>query len=90
MSDADVSIAPFRIDGVLEDGRLSVDLQDPSATLSVRTPEVQPLGEHDPVATLQVAGENLRLEIELTATEAKLVADALSNALLPEGFDRDA
>lgn len=78
MNDRVAKVAPNRVDGALEDGRLTVSLRDPTATVAVDVPEHQPLSRHERVATLSIAGDDLSLEIDLSADDLKPLADALA------------
>jgi len=80
MTDRTAKVAPQRVDGTLEEGRLTVSLADPTATLAVDAVERPPLGEHEPAATLTVGGDDLFLAINLTADEIEALVAGLAAA----------
>lgn len=62
-----------------EDGRLTMADRDDEAVLRMRGARVQPLGEYDPVASIEIAGDGFAVELELHRSALEGLTEALKD-----------
>jgi len=66
MDEIVAAVRPSGVDGEIAQDRLTLQTGTESPTLRVHRPEYTPLSDVEPVATLRITGEDLKLAVELT------------------------
>lgn len=60
------------------DGRITIAAETDNATLYVRVPEHDPLSEIQPVAQLEIVGDDFETDLELTGDDVADLVEALA------------
>jgi hypothetical protein len=96
MSDAGASdggregrtVSPRRVDATVRDGRVSIDAETRTASLSVRPARHAPLSEDGPVARLHLAdGDALDVTVSLKPADVAAIRDVFDGVGAAEVFD---
>lgn len=96
MSDAGASdggregrtVSPRRVDATVRDGRVSIDAETRTASLSARPARHAPLSDNEPVARLHLAdGDALDVEVSLKPADVAAIRDVLERVESGEVFD---
>lgn len=82
------TVSPRRVDATVRDGRVSIDAETRTASLSVRPAQHTPLSEDGPVARLHlVDGDALDVEVSLKPADVAALRDVLDEVDTGEVFD---
>mgnify|MGYP000276436470 CR=1 FL=1 len=82
------TVSPRRVDATLQDGRVSIDAETRTASLTARATKHAPLSESGTAAGLHLSdGDALDVEVSLKPADVAAIRDALEDVGAAEVFD---